>query len=52
MEKKHAIQTKLKLSRESIQLLDGGLQLVLGYSGQACSVSNCTSCRIPTCTTR
>lgn len=48
--------TKLKLRRESIQLLERGLQTVRGAilpSGEDCSIggSGCISCRIPHCTT-
>jgi hypothetical protein len=45
--------TKLKLRRESIQLLEnGGLPQVRGASGEDCSIgSGCASCHIPHCTT-
>lgn len=52
MKKNLEVRVKLTLSRESIQLLDGGLRQAIGYSGQGCSLSQCLSCRVPTCTTK
>jgi hypothetical protein len=51
--KKKTASPKLKLSRESIQLLDRGLGTVKGLSGgEDCSIgSGCISCHIPHCTT-
>jgi hypothetical protein len=52
MKKQLNAKLALKLRRESIQLLEGGLGDVRGASGQGCSLSNCLSCRVPTCTTK
>lgn len=52
MKKKLENKAMLKLSRESIQRLEGGLREVRGASGQGCSLSHCLSCRVPTCTTK
>lgn len=53
MKKNLEVRTKLSLSRESIQLLDGGLRQARGAKpSDGCSiVSGCFSCRFPTCTT-
>lgn len=54
MKKQLRLRTKLTL-RESIQVLEGGLQGVRGAylpSGEDCSIgSGCISCHIPHCTT-
>ena len=52
MKKEIKVRAKLTLRRESIQMLEGGLQSVRGASGEDCSIgSGCFSCHIPHCTT-
>jgi|GEM_PF-5586109 len=52
MKKEVKVRAKLTLRRESIQMLEGGLQNARGASGEDCSIgSGCVSCHIPHCTT-
>jgi hypothetical protein len=55
MKKEIKVRAKLTLRRESIQMLEGGLQRARGAylpSGEDCSIgSGCVSCHIPHCTT-
>jgi hypothetical protein len=49
MKKKMQGNAKLQLNRESIQLLDGGLESVKGLSGEDCSIGTvCITCHITT----